>query len=87
MGWSNSQEESRADHHRDSRKNDFPPIDRIERPLSTAEDIAALVKLMSNYTDAAKLIDQYACMKVALALHDDAVRRLAAIEAKEPSDA
>jgi len=75
------------DHRRDQRKHDFPPIDRIERPLSTAEDIAALVKLTPNFANAAKLIDQYADMKVACALHDDAVRRLALIEAKEAADA
>jgi hypothetical protein len=88
MGWSRPDEEFRADHDRDERKNDFPPIDRLERPLSTAEDICALVKLTPNFANAAKLIDQYADMKVACALHDDAVRRLLLIEAPlvKPAD-
>lgn len=68
MGWSSNQEESRADHFIDERKHDWRPGDkpelatRLDRPISTAEDIAICVRGMKNIADAAALIQQYADM-------------------------
>lgn len=60
MGWSSNQEESRADHYRDERKHDFEPIDRLERQIPTALDVASLVKLVDDISIGARLIEQYA---------------------------
>lgn len=47
------------DHQRDHRKHDSLPH-RLDRKISTALDIALLVRLMDNIEDAAALIDLYA---------------------------
>lgn len=88
MGWSRPDEESRADHYRDSVKHDWRPGDkpelatRLDRPLTTAMDIVVLVKAMPNYIDAAKLIEQYAGMVAAGARVDEAKRRVEASNAQ-----
>jgi hypothetical protein len=73
MGWSRPDEESRADHYHDERKHDWRPGDRgfeaaardelparLDRPITTAEDIAITVMQMKDVTNAAALIDLYA---------------------------
>jgi hypothetical protein len=63
--------EQRYDHDRDIRKHDWRPGDppslspdpipfRLQPVMPAALEIAVLVKGISNYTDAAKLIEQYA---------------------------
>lgn len=67
-------QEERWDRDRDYRKHDTPPLpDRMDKPLTTAMDIVVLVKALSNYSDAAKLIDQYADMVAAAARADEAL--------------
>lgn len=73
------------DHERDLRKHDPRPGDRdfplrLERPITTAEDIAICVRGMKNLPDAAALIEQYGRMVAAIALHDDTQARLVALE-------
>ena len=89
MGWNHPNEESRADHYRDERKHDWRPGDpvaqlahRLDAPLTTAMDIVVLVKAMKNYTDAAKLVDQYAGMVAAAARVDEAQKRVEAANAQ-----
>lgn len=63
MGWSKSDEESRADHFIDERKHDWRPGDkpahRLDIPIPTAFDVAALVRLV-DVNIGAQLIEQYA---------------------------
>jgi len=69
-----------AEHERELAKHDFPPIARIERPISTAEDIAICVRALRNLSEGAALIEQYADMVAKLALAEaaeQAVKRLA----------
>lgn len=58
------------DHRRDELKTEPRPGDRdfparLDQPLSTAMDIVLLVKEMTNYADAAALIERYADGKAA----------------------
>lgn len=62
MGWSRSDEEFRADHYRDERKHDTLPH-RLDRPISTAMDVAILVRALDKIEDAAALIDQFVATK------------------------
>lgn len=56
------------DHKRDLRKHDTPPLPaRMDKPLTTAMDIVVLVKAMTNYPEAAALVEQYAGMVAACA--------------------
>jgi hypothetical protein len=78
-------QEERWDHDRDLRKHEPRPGDkdfpiRLEKPLTTAMDIVVLVKALSNYTEAASLIETYAGMVAASARADEALLRLAKIE-------
>lgn len=57
-------EYERADHDRDLRKHDTLPH-RLDRPLSTAMDVAILVRALGNIEDAAALIDQFVDTKAA----------------------
>lgn len=80
----------RWDHERDLRKHEPRPGDkdfpiRLEKPLTTAMDIVVLVKALPNYAEAARLIEQYACMVAANACADEALLRLAKIEGGIPS--
>lgn len=63
-------EYERADHDRDERKHEWRPGDVVQpgdaiplhvepKPLSTALEIALLVKALPRITDAAALIEQY----------------------------
>lgn len=71
MGWSRPDEDFRADYEREHRKNfieeDGEPIALRLQPklLSTAMDVALIVRGMSNLQDAGKLIDAYADAKAA----------------------
>ena len=71
MGWSRPDEEFRADHAHDHRKNfieeDSAPLALRLQPrlLSTAMDVALIVRNMNNLYEAGKLIDQYADAKAA----------------------
>lgn len=71
MGWSRPDEDFRADHERDHRKNfiedDAGPIALRLQPrlLSTAMDVALIVRGLSNLQEAGKLIDAYADAKAA----------------------
>jgi hypothetical protein len=62
MGWNKPDEDTRADHFRDSRKHDFDPLPvRLEpAPIPTAMEVALLVKALPNVRTAADLIEQYA---------------------------
>lgn len=86
MGWSRPDEESRADHFIDERKHDWRPGDkpahRLDKPLTTAMDIVVLVKAMTNYVDAAKLVEQYAGMVAAGARVEEAQKRVEASNAQ-----
>jgi hypothetical protein len=75
MGWHSRDESERADYEHDQRKNWSPDIPlRLEpSPLSTAMDIALIVRGMTNLVEAAKLIEAYADAKAA-ATRMDAVR-------------
>ncbi len=57
------------DHLRDERKHEPRPTDRLphrlDRPLSTAMDVAILVRALSNIEDAADLIDRFVDAKAA----------------------
>lgn len=64
MGWSRSDEEFRADHYRDERKHDTLPH-RLDRPISTAMDVAILVRALGNIEDAAALIERFVDAKAA----------------------
>lgn len=82
MGWSRPDEESRADHYRDDHKHELRPGDRDyvplhaqAAPISTAMDIALIVRGLKNPTEAAALIDQYAQMIAKIALADAAEAR------------
>ena len=62
-----------ADHERDLRKHDFPI--RLEPArLTTALDIALIVRKLDNLQEGAKLIQQYADMVAAGAALDEANR-------------
>ena len=68
MGWSRPNEDERADYERDLRKHDSGdpiPLRLKPGPLSTAMDIALIVRGMNNLVEAGKLIDQYADWKAA----------------------
>lgn len=43
-----------------ARQHDFEPIDRLERQIPTALDVASLVKLVDDISVGARLIEQYA---------------------------
>lgn len=58
MGWNRSDEEFRADHYRDHAKHDTLPH-RFDRPLSTAMDVAILVRALDNIEQAAALIEMF----------------------------
>ncbi len=62
----------RWDHERDSRKHDFPTIARLEPKITTALELAILIKNHPNVAEIAGLIDQYAAMHVSMARADDA---------------
>lgn len=66
-------EYERADHDRDLRKHDTLPH-RLDRPLSTAMDIALIVRGMSNVQVASDLIESYAQLVAADARLDEASR-------------
>jgi len=83
MGYSRPDEEFRADRERDERKHDTLPH-RLNRPISTAEDIAVCVRGMKNFSDAAALIEQYAQMVASIKIADQAERELAKLSRKEP---
>lgn len=74
MGWSNSNEDARADYLHDLAKHDPRPGEkdyvprRLDVEMSTALDVAVLVKRIIDPRDAAKLIEQYANTKVAGAM-------------------
>jgi hypothetical protein len=57
------------DHLRDERKHEPRHTDRLphrlDRPLSTAMDVAILVRALGNIEDAAALIDQFVDSKAA----------------------
>jgi hypothetical protein len=57
-------EYERADHYRDHAKHETIPH-RLDRPLSTAMDVALLVRALSNIEDAAALIDRFVDAKAA----------------------
>lgn len=83
MGWHRSDEDSRADHYRDERKHeprrDDPPH-RLDRKISTAEDIALCVRALRSLPEGAALIEQYAQMVASIAVAEaahQAVQRLA----------
>lgn len=57
-------EYERADHYRDERKHDALPH-RFDRPLSTAMDVAILVRALGNIEDAAALIERFVDAKAA----------------------
>lgn len=74
MGWSNSREEERADHYRDTHKADWRPGD--EPPLSvrkpaTAVETIALIRMV-DMDLAVELLEAYADAKAA-AIRLDAV--------------
>ena len=75
MGWNAADEEYRADHYRDERKHDFPTIRRLEPKVTTALEIAILVKNLPNVTEGAQLIEQYAHVVAACVRADDATER------------
>lgn len=98
MGWSRPDEESRADHDHDHRKNwtgDDVPY-RFDVKIATALEIAALGRMAGvTLQQSAELIEQYARVKAGEAaceaIERTGTRILATIEAplarKEPSDA
>ncbi|HEX7881934.1 MAG TPA: hypothetical protein VF499_04260 [Afipia sp.] len=58
------------EHERELRRDEFRPGDPIPlrfqpKPLSTAHDVAILVRNLKNVDDAAALIDRYADAKAA----------------------
>jgi len=66
-------EYERADHYRDLAKHDdTPPLYAQSAPISTAMDIAVLVRGMSNIEAATGLIESYAQMVAAGARLDEA---------------
>lgn len=65
MGWNRSDEEFRADHYRDHAKHDDIPLRLQPKPLSTAMDVAILVRTLGNIEDAAALIEQFVNTKAA----------------------
>ncbi len=66
MGWSSHDEEFRADYERDLRRDWEPrtPVQLQPGPLSTAMDIALIVRGMNNLFEAGKLIEQWHGWKV-----------------------
>lgn len=64
MGWYRADEDYRADHYRDHAKHDTLPH-RFDRPLSTAMDVAILVRALGNIEDAAALIERFVDAKAA----------------------
>lgn len=59
MGWSNSNEEGRADYEHDSRKHDFEPLPhRLDVEIPTAVDIAFMVKALP-LMKGAEVIEKY----------------------------
>lgn len=62
-------EYERADHYRDHMKHEPRPGDRLphrlDRPLSTAMDVAILVRALGNIEDAAALIETFVDAKAA----------------------
>lgn len=82
MGWHSRDESERADYFHDLDKHDFDPLPhRLDRPISTAEDIALCVRALRNLAEGAALIEQYAQMKASIAVADlaaETVKRLGA---------
>lgn len=79
MGWHRSDEDARADHYRDERKHEPRPDDpphRLDRKISTAEDIALCVRALRNLSEGAALIEQYAQMVASIAVAEQAERRV-----------
>jgi hypothetical protein len=70
------------EHERELRKHDFEPLPhRLDRQISTAEDIALCVRALRNLAEGAALIEQYAQMKASIAVADlaaETVKRLGA---------
>lgn len=64
MGWHHRDEDWRADHDRDMR-DDPIPLRFQPKPLSTAHDVAIIVRNLKNLDDAAALIERYADAKAA----------------------
>jgi hypothetical protein len=58
-------EYERADHYRDLAKHDDALPHRLDRPLSTAMDVAILVRALGNIEDAAALIERFVDAKAA----------------------
>ena len=65
MGWSSPNEESRADHYRDSMRHeprpgerDYVPLSAEPAPMTTAMEIAVLAATV-DITTAANLIEQF----------------------------
>jgi hypothetical protein len=58
-------EYERADHDRDLRKHDDIPLRLQPRPLSTAMDVAILVRALDNIEQAAALIERFVDAKAA----------------------
>lgn len=87
--------DQRADHARDLIKHDLRPgdrgfsaptndvPDRLNAPVTTAMDIVVLVKAIPNYTDCAKLIDQYAGVVASCARAEEAEIALARLRSKD----
>lgn len=93
MGWNRRDEDWQADRYRDERKHEPRPGERafsapsstepparLDRPLTTAMDIVALVKLTPNYTDCERLVQQYADMVAASARVEETEIALARLQ-------
>lgn len=72
--------EQNWDHERDSRKHDFPL--RLEREISTPEEIAVALRDLKSVTQGAHLIEQYVLRRIGIALDQENTRRVerAAVE-------
>lgn len=63
MGWHRPDEESRADHYRDTRKHEPLPCDPplcVQRDLSPAEDVIAFIKQTDNYAECVEALEDFA---------------------------
>jgi hypothetical protein len=67
MGYYDRYTDAYWDHERDLRKHDTPsrhkPAHRLDRPISTAIDIAVCVRAMDDLQAAADLIELYVAAK------------------------